>query len=177
MGVGSPGPDWWMASDGNWYPPEATPGTPPPAVPEQVPPATPPSVPVPSTTPMTDSSPTSTGVTESGPPSATQPISRWGAPAWSETSNGAKLPDHGGARPPKGPSFTMKPDHSPNSSLGGGASFNRPKVLMGLVLVVIGIGVTVVTYSTASSAGGTYFVAYGPVIWGVITMFRGFFES
>jgi hypothetical protein len=24
---GSPGPGWWMASDGHWYPPESNPGT------------------------------------------------------------------------------------------------------------------------------------------------------
>lgn len=32
-----PVPGWWLASDGNWYPPEATPGAPPP--PYGVPPA------------------------------------------------------------------------------------------------------------------------------------------
>ena len=25
-----PAPGWWLASDGNWYPPQATPGGPPP---------------------------------------------------------------------------------------------------------------------------------------------------
>ncbi len=32
-----PAPGWWLASDGNWYPPQATPGGPPPAPGLQVP--------------------------------------------------------------------------------------------------------------------------------------------
>jgi hypothetical protein len=30
MGAGAPGPGWWLASDGRWYPPQASPHYPPP---------------------------------------------------------------------------------------------------------------------------------------------------
>lgn len=45
----------------------------------------------------------------------------------------------------------------------------------GVVLFGIGITVTVVTYSMASSSetGGAYFLMYGPVIFGIIRFFRG----
>lgn len=36
-----------------------------------------------------------------------------------------------------------------------------------------GISVTVVTYSSASSGGGTYFVAYGAIIFGAVQFIRG----
>lgn len=43
----------------------------------------------------------------------------------------------------------------------------------GLVLLVIGIVITAVTYGSASEGGGTYIVAYGPIIVGLIRIFRG----
>jgi uncharacterized membrane protein len=46
-------------------------------------------------------------------------------------------------------------------------------VVIGLVLIVIGILITAVTYDSASKSGGTYIVAYGPIIVGVIKLFRG----
>lgn len=46
-------------------------------------------------------------------------------------------------------------------------------VALGLVLIVIGILITAVTYDSASKSGGLYVVAYGPIIVGVIKLFRG----
>lgn len=43
----------------------------------------------------------------------------------------------------------------------------------GLVLLVIGLVITAVTYSSASRDGGTYVIAYGPMVVGVIRLFRG----
>jgi hypothetical protein len=43
----------------------------------------------------------------------------------------------------------------------------------GAVLLGIGIVVTVATYGSASQSGGTYIIAYGPMIVGVIKIFRG----
>ena len=49
------------------------------------------------------------------------------------------------------------------------------QILIGAVLFVVGLIITVATYGGASSSprGGTYFVAYGPMIFGVIGMIRG----
>jgi hypothetical protein len=46
-------------------------------------------------------------------------------------------------------------------------------VALGLILIVIGILITIVTYDSASKSGGTYIVAFGPIIVGVIKLFRG----
>ena len=49
------------------------------------------------------------------------------------------------------------------------------QIVIGAVIFVIGLIITIATYSAASSSptGGTYFVAYGPMIIGVISMIRG----
>jgi hypothetical protein len=49
------------------------------------------------------------------------------------------------------------------------------QILIGAALFVVGLVITVATYSSASSSrtGGVYFVAYGPMIFGVIGMIRG----
>jgi hypothetical protein len=46
-------------------------------------------------------------------------------------------------------------------------------MIVGGVIALLGIVITAATYSSASQAGGTYIVAYGPIIGGVITFFRG----
>jgi uncharacterized membrane protein len=50
------------------------------------------------------------------------------------------------------------------------------QIVIGAVLAVIGIVVTVVTYrhAASSSSGGTYLVAWGPVVFGAVSMVRGF---
>ena len=40
-------------------------------------------------------------------------------------------------------------------------------------LLLLGILITAVTYGSASSGGGTYIIAYGPMILGVIKIIRG----
>jgi hypothetical protein len=49
------------------------------------------------------------------------------------------------------------------------------QIVIGGVLFLIGLIITVATYSSASSSrtGGTYFVAYGPMIFGIIGIIRG----
>jgi len=49
------------------------------------------------------------------------------------------------------------------------------QIVIGAIIFVVGLVITVATYSSASSSptGGTYFVAYGPMIIGVISMIRG----
>lgn len=38
---------------------------------------------------------------------------------------------------------------------------------------MVGIVVTAATYGSASTQGGTYIIAYGPIIFGVIHIIRG----
>ena len=49
------------------------------------------------------------------------------------------------------------------------------QIVIGAIIFVIGLIITVASYSSASSppTGGTYFVAYGPMIIGVIAIIRG----
>jgi len=49
------------------------------------------------------------------------------------------------------------------------------QIVIGAVIFVIGLVITVATYSSASSSptGGTYVVAYGPMILGVVYVIRG----
>jgi hypothetical protein len=46
------------------------------------------------------------------------------------------------------------------------------RVIFGVVLIVIGVLITTVTYSSAQ-AGGIYIVAYGPILAGIIGVVRG----
>jgi hypothetical protein len=47
------------------------------------------------------------------------------------------------------------------------------EIVIGIVLLVLGIAITGFTYDSASRSGGTYIVAYGPIIVGVIKLIRG----
>ena len=61
--------------------------------------------------------------------------------------------------------------------------FRREQALrdigIGLLLLVIGIAITAGTYSAAvgGNAGGTYVLAYGPIIVGVLRLLRGLGRS
>jgi uncharacterized membrane protein len=46
-------------------------------------------------------------------------------------------------------------------------------IALGIILLIVGIMITVVTHDHASREGGTYVVAYGPIVVGVIKLFRG----
>lgn len=49
----------------------------------------------------------------------------------------------------------------------------RRNIVIGLVLVAAGAIITIWTHATASNGGGTYVVAYGPVIFGFVQLARG----
>ena len=56
-----------------------------------------------------------------------------------------------------------------SSDSGGGGL-----IALGIILVVVGIAITVITKDHATrQGGGTYVVAYGPIIWGAVMFFRG----
>ncbi len=46
------------------------------------------------------------------------------------------------------------------------------QIVLGTILMVVGVGVTVATY-TAAEAGGHYMLAWGPVVFGFISLMRG----
>ena len=46
-------------------------------------------------------------------------------------------------------------------------------IAIGAVLLTLGLLVTAGTYGSASESGGTYVIAYGPMIFGVIRLIRG----
>jgi len=46
------------------------------------------------------------------------------------------------------------------------------QLLIGLGIFVVGLIITIATYSAASSGGGTYVVAYGPMIVGILWTIR-----
>jgi hypothetical protein len=73
-------------------------------------------------------------------------------------------PPQGGPNlPPMNPSVHKK---HPGALIGGG-----------LLLFFIGLGITVGTRDAAeSSGGGTYVVAYGPMVWGGLMFFKGLFQ-
>ena len=50
-------------------------------------------------------------------------------------------------------------------------------IVLGIILIVIGIAITAITHDHASRQGGTYVVAFGPIIFGVIRLFRGLAAS
>jgi len=78
-----------------------------------------------------------------------------------------------------GPGFAMPstPYFQSGRSLAGVAR-NRGmrQIAIGAAIFAVGLVITIVTYASASSSstGGTYFVAYGPMIVGAITVVRGF---
>jgi hypothetical protein len=49
----------------------------------------------------------------------------------------------------------------------------RGDIATGLVVLAIGLVITGITYGSASRAGGTYIIALGPIIFGLIRLFRG----
>ncbi len=53
----------------------------------------------------------------------------------------------------------------------------RKNILIGSLLLVGGLVLTVVTYSAASSGGGTYVLAWGPIIFGGIRLIRGLTQA
>ena len=67
------------------------------------------------------------------------------------------------------------PNQMPSGSLAGVVRKRAMKqVAVGAVIFLVGLVITVATYSNASSSGGgTYFVAWGPMILGVIWVIRG----
>jgi hypothetical protein len=74
------------------------------------------------------------------------------------------------------PGFPGGPNPMPGMSLAAIArKRGMRQIVIGAVIFVIGLVITVATYSSASFSptGGTYVVAYGPMILGVFYVIRG----
>ncbi len=64
---------------------------------------------------------------------------------------------------------------APQMARGARQDLRQQRIAIGGLFIVIGLLVTVGTYSLASSSpgGGTYFIAFGPVIFGIYSVARG----
>lgn len=65
------------------------------------------------------------------------------------------------------------PQNDPRSVDHERRAYANRQLVWGVVLLGIGIVVTAATYGSASQSGGSYIIAYGPMIVGVIKIFRG----
>lgn len=64
-------------------------------------------------------------------------------------------------------------DDSPELTERAARVHAQRSIVWGVVWLVAGIVITAATYNAASREGGTYVVAYGPILVGVIKIFRG----
>jgi hypothetical protein len=126
------------------------------------------------------------------PPAQGQPPTGYGQPptGYGQPPTGYGQPPTGYGQPPTGygqqaqggtgPGFAMpQAPYQPQATKNLASVARRrglTQVIIGAVIFVIGLAITIGTYHAASdsSSGGTYFVAYGPMIVGVIAMIRGF---
>ena len=82
-------------------------------------------------------------------------------------------------QPSPGSPYGPVPQPGMTGMPGGLAALVRKRamrqVIYGSILFVVGLIITVATYSSASSSptGGSYFVAWGPMIVGIIAVIRG----
>lgn len=75
-----------------------------------------------------------------------------------------------------GPGFAMPsaPYYQQSRSLATVArTRGMRQIIIGAIVFAVGLVITIATYASASATGGTYFVAYGPMIVGVVTLVRG----
>jgi hypothetical protein len=115
------------------------------------------------------------GPPQYGPPQYGQP--QYGPPGYGQAPGSPYGPPgapYGGPQPgPMGPAG-MGP-----AGMGRLAGIGRRRgtrqIVTGAVLFLIGLVITIATYSHASSSGtgGTYFVAWGPMVIGIIAIVRG----
>jgi hypothetical protein len=105
---------------------------------------------------------------------------------YSKVADGASKCSCGfsGAAPPPSalPRVSSEAGSAPSGAPADGGSGNSAaggKILVGLLFLVGGIAVTVLTYQSAASSprGGEYIIAHGPIVFGLLQLFRGIGES
>lgn len=90
------------------------------------------------------------------------------APPWQHQQTPWQGPQ--GSAGSHSPPYPQSQRTAPASSSGGGGWM----VLFGLVLIVVGIAISLGTYDAAvGRGGGYYFIAGGPIIMGIRSIFRG----
>lgn len=62
-----------------------------------------------------------------------------------------------------------------SSGVGEGVSGGLGHLVFGILLVLIGGGITIATFAMAKP-GGTFVVATGPIVWGLVHFFIGLFK-
>jgi hypothetical protein len=73
-----------------------------------------------------------------------------------------------GAMAAPSPGLRAREDHDARRARG------RSQIGVGVLLLAVGVVITAVTYGSASTpSGGTYIIAYGPIVFGVIRIVRG----
>jgi hypothetical protein len=124
-----------------------------------------------------------------------QPDQPYGAPDQPYGAPGQPYGAPGQPYPPPGQPYGSTPDSQPGMGYQAGQPVGVPpllppaasnmadvarkrgirQILIGAGIFVVGLIITGATYGSASSSrtGGTYIVAYGPMIFGVIGMIRG----
>ena len=74
-----------------------------------------------------------------------------------------------------GPDGVMRGDPMPGESgQAQGSSVNLPGALLGLTVGGIALAISLATYSSATSVGGTYVVLWGAVLWGAWRFLKSF---
>jgi hypothetical protein len=72
------------------------------------------------------------------------------------------------------PSVTTEPDRMMAGAASAGQRANGSEdIAFGALLLIVGIAITGITHNAASRDGGTYVLAYGPMIVGAIKILRG----
>lgn len=64
----------------------------------------------------------------------------------------------------------------PPPATGRGNKRGTRKIIFGAILLFVGVVITIVSYAAASAAGGVFFVMYGPVVVGLISIISGGIE-
>jgi hypothetical protein len=86
---------------------------------------------------------------------------------------GAQAAPNPAAQPPRAfPAYT--PDFSSSVYQTQRSGVNSGRLVVGIVLIVVGVVITAVSYDAAASSesGGNYIVAFGPIVAGVIQVFK-----
>jgi hypothetical protein len=106
------------------------------------------------------------GQADYGQPSYGQP--QYGQPQYGQPSYGQ--PQYG--QPQYGqPQYGQPQSFSPYGTAKTGRR-GKGMMIAGPIIFLVGVLITVVTYSLAPP-GGTYLISFGPMIWGAVWFFRG----
>jgi hypothetical protein len=101
------------------------------------------------------------------------------APGYGQAPGYGDAPGHGPAPGPYGPADAGSPFATGQRPFGAPEpARNRAGIIGGVLLIVIGLAISIGTYANASSnGGGSYFITWGPVLYGTILLVRSLRRS